>query len=72
MDRLDDVMAVIYLIFNEGYTATAGEDWMRPELTNEAIRLARMLAELMPGRAGGAWAPGSAGAAGSRMRAGLT
>ncbi len=46
--RLDDVMAVIYLIFNEGYTATAGDDWMRPELTNEAIRLARMLAELMP------------------------
>jgi RNA polymerase sigma factor (sigma-70 family) len=47
-DRLDDVMAVVYLIFNEGYTATAGDDWMRPELTNEAIRLARMLAELMP------------------------
>jgi len=46
--RLDDVMAVVYLIFNEGYTATAGDDWMRPELTNEAIRLARMLAELMP------------------------
>lgn len=46
--RLDDVMAVIYLIFNEGYTATAGDDWMRPELTTEAIRLARMLAELMP------------------------
>ncbi|PVG80586.1 RNA polymerase subunit sigma-24 [Nocardioides gansuensis] len=46
--RLDDVMAVVYLIFNEGYTATAGEDWMRPELTNEAIRLARMLAELVP------------------------
>ena len=46
--RLDDVMAVIYLIFNEGYTATAGDDWMRPELTNEAIRLARMLTELMP------------------------
>ncbi len=41
-------MAVVYLIFNEGYTATAGEDWIRPELTNEAIRLARMLAELMP------------------------
>ncbi len=47
-DRLDDVMAVVYLIFNEGYTATAGDDWMRPELTNEAIRLARMLADLMP------------------------
>ncbi len=46
--RLDDVMAVVYLIFNEGYTATAGEDWMRPELTGEAIRLARMLAELVP------------------------
>ncbi len=46
--RLDDVMAVIYLIFNEGYTATAGSDWMRTDLTTEAIRLARMLAELMP------------------------
>jgi len=46
--RLDDVMAVVYLVFNEGYTATAGEDWMRPELTNEAIRLARMLAGLVP------------------------
>jgi predicted RNA polymerase sigma factor len=46
--RLDDVMAVVYLIFNEGYTATTGDDWMRPELTGEAIRLARMLAGLMP------------------------
>lgn len=48
VDRLDDVMAVIYLIFNEGYAATAGVDWMRPELANEAMRLARMLAELAP------------------------
>lgn len=46
--RLDDVMAVIYLIFNEGYTATAGDDWMRPDLSSEAMRLARMLAALTP------------------------
>ncbi|MCZ4499282.1 MAG: polymerase subunit sigma-24 [Marmoricola sp.] len=46
--RLDDVMAVIYLIFNEGYSATAGEDWMRPDLATEAIRLSRMLAHLAP------------------------
>jgi RNA polymerase sigma factor (sigma-70 family) len=47
-ERLDDVMAVIYLIFNEGYSATAGDDWMRPDLANEAMRLARMLAALAP------------------------
>ena len=46
--RLDDVMAVIYLVFNEGYAATAGEDWMRPELAQEAMRLARLLAALAP------------------------
>ena len=46
--RLDDVMAVIYLIFNEGYSATAGDDWMRPELCQEATRLSRMLSHLMP------------------------
>jgi RNA polymerase sigma factor (sigma-70 family) len=45
---LDDVMAVIYLIFNEGYSATAGDDWMRPDLANEAMRLARMLSTLAP------------------------
>ncbi|MEO6413404.1 MAG: sigma-70 family RNA polymerase sigma factor [Pedococcus sp.] len=44
--RLDDVMAVIYLIFNEGYSAAAGEQWMRPDLAHEGIRLARMLAAL--------------------------
>jgi RNA polymerase sigma factor (sigma-70 family) len=46
--RLDDVMAVIYLIFNEGFTATAGDEWMRPDLANEATRLARMLATVAP------------------------
>ncbi|WP_028660603.1 RNA polymerase sigma factor [Nocardioides insulae] len=46
--RLDDVMAVIYLIFNEGYAATAGEEWTRPELAAEAIRLAGMLSDLTP------------------------
>jgi len=49
--RLADVMAVVYLIFNEGYSATAGDDWMRPELCQEAIRLARLLAGLEPGEA---------------------
>ncbi|WP_395691328.1 RNA polymerase sigma factor [Nocardioides sp.] len=48
VDRLDDVMAVIYLVFNEGYSATAGDDWMRPDLVHEAIRLARMLSDLAP------------------------
>src|SRR4051794_31005312 len=47
-ERLDDVMGVLYLIFNEGYAATAGEDWMRPDLCAEAIRLARLLAGLSP------------------------
>ncbi|WP_152185792.1 RNA polymerase sigma factor [Segeticoccus rhizosphaerae] len=46
--RLDDVMAVIYLIFNEGYTATSGEDWMRPDLASEATRLARVLVDVAP------------------------
>jgi len=45
--RLADVMAVIYLIFNEGYSATAGDDWMRPDLCGEALRLIRMLSALV-------------------------
>jgi RNA polymerase sigma-70 factor (ECF subfamily) len=47
-ERLTGVLAVIYLIFNEGYSATAGEDWMRPQLIEEALRLGRILAELAP------------------------
>ena len=48
-ERLGAVLEPVYLIFNEGYTATAGEDWMRPALVDEALRLGRMLAELAPG-----------------------
>ncbi len=47
-ERLSSVLEVIYLVFNEGYTATAGDDWMRPTLCEEALRLGRILAELMP------------------------
>jgi RNA polymerase sigma-70 factor, ECF subfamily len=47
-DRLASVLEVIYLIFNEGYAATAGDAWMRPELIEEALRLGRILAELLP------------------------
>ena len=43
-ERLASVLEVVYLVFNEGYTATAGEDWMRPALCDEALRLGRMLA----------------------------
>jgi hypothetical protein len=46
--RLTSVLEVIYLIFNEGYAATAGDDWMRPALCEDALRLGRVLAELMP------------------------
>ena len=46
--RLDDVMAVIYLVFNEGYAATAGASWMRTDLCLEALRLSRMLVALAP------------------------
>jgi RNA polymerase sigma factor (sigma-70 family) len=49
--RLSSVLEVIYLIFNEGYSATAGEDWMRPALCEDALRLGRILAELAPNEA---------------------
>jgi RNA polymerase sigma factor (sigma-70 family) len=47
-ERLASVLAVVYLIFNEGYAATAGDDWLRPELCSEARRLGRLLAGLLP------------------------
>ncbi len=48
VERLSSVLGVIYLIFNEGYSATAGDDWMRPALCDEALRLGRIVAELVP------------------------
>jgi predicted RNA polymerase sigma factor len=46
--RLSSVLEVLYLVFNEGYAATAGDDWMRPALCEDALRLGRILAELVP------------------------
>src|SRR4029079_6247510 len=46
--RVGSVLEVVYLIFNEGYSATAGDDWMRPGLCEDALRLGRIVAELMP------------------------
>src|SRR6201988_920705 len=46
--RLSSVLEVLYLVFNEGYSATAGDDWLRPALCEDALRLGRVLAELMP------------------------
>ncbi len=48
LDRLDDVMAVVYLVFSEGYAAARGTDWTRPDLCHEAVRLSRLLAALVP------------------------
>jgi RNA polymerase sigma factor (sigma-70 family) len=50
-ERLSSVLEVVYLIFNEGYSATAGDDWMRPELCAEALRLGQVLSELAPAEA---------------------
>jgi RNA polymerase sigma factor (sigma-70 family) len=50
-ERLASVLEVIYLVFNEGYSATAGDDWVRPQLCQEALRLGRILAELTPDEA---------------------
>ncbi len=47
-ERLASVLEVVYLVFNEGYSATAGDDWMRPAMCEEALRLGRILAELVP------------------------
>jgi predicted RNA polymerase sigma factor len=51
VDRLTAVLEAVYLVFNEGYTATSGERWARPDLCHEAMRLGRMLAALAPGEA---------------------
>jgi RNA polymerase sigma-70 factor, ECF subfamily len=49
--RVPSVLEVVYLIFNEGYSATQGDDWMRPELCQDALRLGRMMAAMVPGEA---------------------
>ena len=50
-ERVASVLAVIYLVYNEGYSATTGDDWVRPALCDEAVRLGRVLAELLPDEA---------------------
>ena len=59
--RLASVLEVVYLIFNEGYTAARGDDWLRPQLCNEALRIGRVLISIAPARAGSAWAAGADG-----------
>ncbi|HVP61863.1 MAG TPA: RNA polymerase sigma factor [Myxococcaceae bacterium] len=50
-ERLDGVLSAIYLVFNEGFSATEGDSWIRPDLSTEAIRLGRLVVELLPGEA---------------------
>ena len=66
-ERLGAVLQVVYLVFNEGYSAAAGTEVTRAELTGEAIRLGRLLVELQPG-AGSYWAAGADVAAGIASR----
>ncbi len=61
-ERLASVLEVVYLIFNEGYTASRGDDWQRPQLCNEALRIGRVLTSIAPRRTGSAWAAGADGA----------
>ena len=61
-ERLASVLEVVYLIFNEGYTAARGDEWLRPQLCNEALRMGRVLTSIAPQRAGSAWPAGADGA----------
>ena len=66
--RLESVLSVVYLIFNEGYTATSGEEWMRAALCEDALRLGRMLAAASSRGIGGPRSPGADGVAGVAYR----
>ena len=61
-ERLASVLEVVYLIFNEGYTAARGDDWLRPQLCNEALRMGRVLTSIAPQRARSPWPAGADGA----------
>src|SRR4029453_14608108 len=71
-DRLRPVLAVVYLVFNEGYVATSGDDLARAELCAEAVRLARLLVELMPDEAEGGGLPALLLSPGARGGAGTS